>query len=229
MPEWKLTELESLIFKHIKEVDFSSLINQTSKNELKELEISAVAITQKIEEKKNSIDRIYKFISSDELNPEASKELTIKINNIHSEIESEMKALSELNFMLNEKRNSTKELNNETLKKLAFEIETQKSNYVFRAALNSALKSCVQRIEMHKRPFTYQEWEYDNDSPEVKDFMSKNKSRGLLSLNQIRKRKKFIELCELRQRHVVIRYKTGAVRFIDIESGFSSSTPIFNR
>lgn len=227
MPEWKLTELETLIFRHLKEVDFSSLINKTSTNEIKELEKSAIATAQKIEEMKISIERIYNFISSDELNSEATKELVSKVNKIHSEIEEKKNDLSALNLKINEIKSSTNELKSETLKKLIPEIDNQKDNYIFRANLNGILKSCVQRIDLHKRPFTYQPWEYENESREVRDFKSKNKSRELLSLNQIRKRKKFMEFCELRQRHLVIRYKTGAVRYIDVESGVSTITPVF--
>jgi hypothetical protein len=115
------------------------------------------------------------------------------------------------------------------LQKLLTELRAKHDDYEYRAKFNNALRMAIGSIELAKDHFVFHPWEYDENGAEVQAFRNAKPSRQKISMRELLKRKKFASFCEDLARRIVVKYKNGAVRHVEVGTGLTYKTPNFKR
>ena len=229
MPEWKLHEIEHSLLIHLRDVDFSSLNGSDLKSKSASLTDQIASLRMRIADIEKSIERTISFIKSTDLTESMRNQLATELSQSDLELSLKRKDLERTQTELQLCDATEKQMDSGQLQRLLKELKSRPDDYDFRANFNNALRMAISRIELTKDHFTFHPWEYEESDIEVIEFRRECPSRKKISLNEIRKRIKFAKYCESLARRIVVRYKNGAVRHVELGTGFTYINPIFKR
>ena len=105
-------------------------------------------------------------------------------------------------------------ITSEQLKELIDKIDSAKDDYFFRSSINQLLKRQINTIKLIHENDDYTPWEYDDESIEVIDYKYLYNKTG--ELEDFINKKQFINFCINYHRKIVISYKTGVFRVINV-------------
>lgn len=229
MSEWKLHEIENSLLIHLRDVDFSSLRGSDLKSKSVSLMDQIASLRMRIADIEKSIERTISFIQSTDLTESMRNQLATELSRSELELNQKRKDLENTQTELQICDETEKQMDSRQLQTLLKELKSRPDDYEFRANFNNVLRMTISRIELTKDQFVFHPWEYDENDIEVIGFRSEYPSRKKLSLNEVRKKIKFARYCESLARRIVVRYKNGAVRHVELGTGFTYVTPIFKR
>lgn len=220
MPEWRLDDFTETLLKHLRDVDFSNLNDESGKKR-KSLSEEIEVLNQKLARATQDLDRRLDFFIKDDLNQEVKIRLERAINDLGEEI-SGLKRERELKTrQLDEHGKAEKMMNVSAMTDLIQQLASEDENYLLRSAVNQALCKAIERIELQIEPFVFMPYEYEESDEEVISYRSTFDKRRNLSLRELVLRPSFKEHCTLRSRRLVVRYKNSAVRHVQFGSGLS--------
>lgn len=229
MPEWKLQDIENSLLLHLRDVDFSSLRGSEQKSRMALLAEQIASLQIGIADNKRAIERSMDFIQTTDLTDTLKKSLAVELTNLEAELNSRTEDLARAQAEYDFCAESEKKMDSRELQALLNTLNSRPNDYDFRATFNNALRMAISRIDLARDPFIFYPWEYDENAPEVIGYRSERPSRKKLSLNEVRKKVKFAKYCESQARRIVVRYKNGAVRHVEVGTGLTYATPNFKR
>lgn len=216
MSEWRLEMVESLLIRHMREIDFESLIPEGS--------AAAKEIDKAIEAKQASLTKL-QVVSENYLNtlgeqgvsPAIRKNILERISGVETDIEQER---AELEKLLIERATFEDAASLGRARVLKETIEKLKasdgSEYLFRSSVHQLLAKAIERIEFVDPGYQFFPWEMTEESSEVKSFRASAKKREKLPLDELLDRPKFKEHCRDFSKRLVVRYRLGVARQIDV-------------
>jgi DNA invertase Pin-like site-specific DNA recombinase len=229
MPEWKLQEVEQSLLLHFRDIDFSSLRGTELKSRLASLADQITSLQISVADNEKAIARNIAFIQATDLSDSMQKILAIELSRLEAEFIGKKEALVNAQAEHELCAESERQMDSGQLKTLLNELKARQDDYDFRAAFNNALRMAISKIELARDPFVFNPWEYNETDIAVIGFRSECPSRKKLSLNEVRKRIKFAKYCESLARRIVVRYKNGATRHVEVGTGLTYATPNFKR
>lgn len=216
-PEWRVDELETLIFRHLKEVDLSGVFDQgASKQTDLDQRISSYSyeLENLIAKKKRAVDNLTEL----ELDQDSKNQIVATVDGLSSKI---IQVKKEIKSLSSEKRLYLDATSHETATGLKNFIEAYKENsknYQFRSEVNELLRRAISKIELKQSTFGVDPTDFDEDSAEVISYRKRSLKSSRASLDDIVMRKTFIQYCEWLSREIFIDYKYGDRRYISFSN-----------
>ncbi len=229
MSEWRQDEVEATLLRHLGDIDFSSLEGSSLRSKKVELanEIRSLGIA--VVEVEKHIDRNIDFVQNTELNKAMQQKLSTELNRLDSDLIAKRARLAAAQAELDGCEETERQMGSKHLQKLLTELRAKHDDYEYRAKFNNALRMAIGSIELAKDHFVFHPWEYDENGAEVQAFRNAKPSRQKISMRELLKRKKFASFCEDLARRIVVKYKNGAVRHVEVGTGLTYKTPNFKR
>ena len=216
-PEWRVDELEVLIFKHLKEVDLSSVFSKEA-NTLTDLDqkISSGSFEcdNLLAKKKRAVDNLTEL----DLDADSKNQMVSTINDLNEKIIEKKKEIQKLNAEKNSYIDATSLQTTNGLKKFIDAYKKNRDNYQFRAEINELLRRAISKIELKQTIYGIDPTNFDEDSVEVISYRKRSKKTGLAKLNDIVVRESFVRHCEWLSREIYIHYKYGDMRYISFNN-----------
>jgi DNA invertase Pin-like site-specific DNA recombinase len=218
--EWRLDFLEEGLIRHFHELDFGSLLND-EKSAITALTDSISALTSKRDSQEAELNSTIDL----SINPALLESLKVryiaKANSLGLELQSLDDSLALMQQELAEQRNSEKLIQTGMLKSAILELDQRKEDYHFRSAVNEILRRTITSIHLGSKPFTYQPYEYTEDSIEVKTFRQTAEKRRRMPLREMIVRSKFVDHCRQFERYATVKYRSGDSRYVQFGQNFS--------
>ncbi|MES2578978.1 MAG: recombinase family protein [Pseudomonadota bacterium] len=238
LPSWNLSEFEGMIFKHLREINFSDLISTSSDDNKVSLDDQMSVVISKKMSKEEELKRTIDFSTENDLSENIKKMYVTKQNLLDQEISQLESEINNIKKLIDDQQATEKLFNADDIKQLINKIEENQNDYLFRSTLNQYLTKLILKIELFYDQNHIQPWEFDIDADIVdstdnvnstdpdKDgvfiaFRKTFKSRSHLSLEEIIKHPDFDLFNRNYNRFVRITYRTGIVR--ELYTGSNSS------
>jgi DNA invertase Pin-like site-specific DNA recombinase len=216
-PEWKVDELEALIFKHLKEVDLSSIFSQeSSKVAALDQKISSCSYEYDnlVAKKKRSVDNLSEL----DLDEDARNQIVSTINDLNNNIILKNEEIKELNSEKNSYLDATSLQTSNGLKNFIEAYKKNYKNYQFRSEINELLRRAISKIELKQSVFGIDPTDFDENSSEIISYRKRSKKTSKAKLDDIVLRETFIRHCEWLSREIYIYYKYGDRRYISYDN-----------
>ena len=229
MSEWRQDQVESTLLRHLGDIDFSSLEGSSLRSKKVELTNEITSLGIEIADVEKHIVRNIDFVQNTELNKAVQQKLSTELNRLDSDLIAKRARLTAAQAELHGCDETERQMGSKHLQQLLTELKTKSDDYEYRAKFNNALRMAITSIELAKDNFVFHPWEYDENGSEVLAFRNAKPSRQKLSMRELLKRKKFASFCEDLARRIIVKYKTGAVRHVEVGTGLTYKTPNFKR
>ncbi|MGB7814720.1 MAG: recombinase family protein [Methylotenera sp.] len=214
MSEWTLADLEEIIFRHLKEVNFTDLLDVKNDDKTMSLEDEKLALIEKLRGKEQDIERGIDSLVDSDLLPDVKQRLQTKINNLSSEIKNIEKEIDDISKQIMDKVENETVFSTMALKEMIEELKTRQDDYEFRSSVNNFLSRAINRFEMIDANEPFMPWDLDEDSPIVKSYRLTYPIRATRSLDELVSTEDFKQFYRRYNREIRIHYQTGAVRNI---------------
>jgi DNA invertase Pin-like site-specific DNA recombinase len=211
MSDWNSDIFEKILFNHLLEVDFKSLLN--SETSYKDLTYEIEALLEKLISKEIEAERALEVSLSSDLTQQSKLRLVKKINSLDQEIDEIKKQVLVLKGSMEEEKTNNKLLTKEELKHVLDALKQHGDDYFYRSSLNQLLQRTVSRIELHDDKSRFQPWDIDENDIEVKNYLKENPN-PTLTFDLLLKSSKFQNYYKNYYKRVAIKYKTGIVRHL---------------
>ena len=212
--EWNLQDLETLLFSHFREINFSSLLEEVLSTahpsiatQLEIAEQVLAANDKKMEDMVSSFD----FLN---VVPKVMELFSAKLNALQEIIDRSQVEIQELKKQVGDEQFIKNEGTQKRFKDLLVKIDQQKDDYLFRSSVNQLLMRLVERIELRQPDDQFNPWEFDEESTSVMKFRQASLAKNRLSLEEVVGSKEFVQFYKKQQRQISVVYKSGAVRHI---------------
>lgn len=212
-PEWKMSEVESSIFQHLIEVDFSSLLNNEA-SRLHEINQAIEALKTSLDVKNQAANRASELLVANDLSAEAKSRVISQLNEIENEITRTKAALEQKEVERSEEEDAQRILSGDTLKQMIGLLEANSDDYIFRASVNQLLAKAIEKITLIQDLHSFQPWDFDDESPVVIKYRLMNPRFTDVELSAFVETRDFQALAKQYTRQISIRYRTGATRHI---------------
>jgi len=212
-PEWKVDELETLIFRHLKEIDLSSVFDQGS-SRLTDLDQKISSCSYEYDvllaKKKRSVDNLVEL----ELDTESKNQIVNSIKDLSNKILEKKAEIETLNSEKNSYIDATSLQTSSGLKNFINAYNENSKNYQFRSEINELLRRAISKIELKQSNFGIDPTDFDENSSEVISYRNRSKKTSKADLDDIVVRETFIRHCEWLSREIYVHYKYGDMRYI---------------
>lgn len=218
MPNWKAPFVEDVIFKHLKEIEFSQLLGFQSETETIDTQINS--IESQIRDKTVQINKLLDFENTTNLLDEIKNKMASKLNSLQTDI-NKLK-IDKKNLELKKELLVTQNhiVKSEQLKKTLVMLEEKAEDYYFRSAVNQLLTKVIKRIDLLVDLPNYEPWEIEDEleiegTSEILDqFQLENPSYTNHSLTDILKLTQFKNFYLQYGKRIRITYISGDTRHI---------------
>lgn len=227
MPEWNLADFELMIFRHLREVNFTDLINNNnSKNKpLISLDDQKSALVEKLKLKETELDRLINLMFESELSPTLLKRYQSKNSNLDVEINEIQNSIDDLsNQIINQMANETV-FSAQALIEMINELKIRQDDYEFRSSVNNYLSRVINKFELIDSKEHFLPWELNDDDDVVQSYRKTFPIRLSKSLNEIINSSDFEQFYRRFFREIQIHYKAGSIRNIKYGSNMSFANP----
>jgi DNA invertase Pin-like site-specific DNA recombinase len=214
MTPWNLSDLESVVFKHLRDVDFSLLLNRSEKSEQVELEDRSTVLKLKLDAKKSEIKRTADAMVAQDLSQAMRNVFVQKFKELENESSILNKELSDLEKLIREKHESQQILNSSALKNLIDQIELHQNDYLFRSTLNQFLIKLIDEIILNDHRDQFSPWELEESDKVIDSFRASYKVRSNLTFEEVINHREFEFFYKVFNRTIDIKYKSGVKRHL---------------
>lgn len=214
MTPWNLADLDSVLFKHLREIDFSTLLNHSENSDQLNLEDRVTALNVKLEAKNAEIKRTIDLTVAEGVSDSVRQGFLAKLEESQKELESLDSEILNLEKQIREKNESREMLNNTGLKVLIDQIEIHKNDYLFRSKLNQYLMKLIDEIKLLDCQDQFFPWELEDSDKVVESFRASYKIRSNLTLDAVLNHPEFEFFYKVFNRTIDIKYKSGARRHL---------------
>lgn len=214
MTGWNLADLDSVLLKHLKEIDFSVLLNNSENFEQLDVESSLIALKVRLEAKKAEIKRTIDLTVAEDVSDALRKGFLGKLEESQRESERLNSEIMNLEKQIREKYESREVLNNSGLKELIDQIERHQDDYLFRSKLNQYLIKLIDEIKLFDYQEQFSPWELEDSNKVINCFRASFKIRTKLSLDEVLNHPDFEFFYKVFNRTVDIKYKSGVRRHL---------------
>ena len=228
MKEWRLDQVETALLRHLDDIDFSQLDDKQLRSRRARLNDELAALERAIAGREQEIARNIDFVQGADFSQSMKQKFADTLKRLEGEIDQFTKRRSEAEQERAACDETEHVMNSKVLKTLLTTLKVRENDYIYRANVNQALKKAIASIELKYDYFKFQEWDYHDGSPEVVAFRKEKISRNKLPLREVVKRKKFAAYCSGLHRRIVVHYRNGALRGVDMDSGLSFKSITFN-
>ena len=219
-PDWRIDEVEMLIFRHLKEIDLGSMITK-KENKLGVLDKKISNVKYEISQHSIKKTRAVQSLVDLDLDGDSKKQLSDVIASLNAAINSKENQLEELIVEKNSYLEATSLQTTQGLKNFINAYEKNSQNYEFKSEVNELLRRAIDRIEMKQTQNGIDPTEYDENSSEVMSYRTRSKKSANAKLDSILTRETFVQHCEWLSRELYIYYKAGNMRYISYADGLS--------
>lgn len=206
---WNSAQFEEVIFNHLLEVDFKSLLINEEKYDSLTDEIAV--LQQKQNTKQIEVTRALDLSLGSDLTSESKLIVINKLNSLNYEVDILKKQILLIKNSLEEQKNNDDLLSKAELQHMVEILHQNHDDYFFRSKLNQILKKTIDRIELYDDENNFQVWDIDQDDPAVKQYQYENKSQQFAVFVESDKFERFYKTYYKR---LIIKYKSGAVRHL---------------
>lgn len=211
MSDWNSDVFEKVIFNHLLEVDFKSLLNH--KNSYKDLTHEIEALLKKQAIKDIEAEKALEVSLSSDLTPQSKLRLVNKINSLDHEISEIKTKIQLLKREAEEEKTNNILLTKEDLKHMVDALKQHTDDYYFRSGLNQLLRRTIDRIDLFDDKSVFQPWDIGESDDVLKHYLKENPDITS-PLEAILKTSKFQSFYKNYYKRLVIKYKTGVVRHL---------------
>lgn len=219
-PDWRIDEVETLVFRHLKEIDLGSMVTKRE-NKLGVLDKKISNVKYEITQFGNKKTRAVQNLIDLDLDGDSKKQLSEAIGSLNASLISKEKELAELVIEKTSYLEATSLQTTQGLKNFIDVYEKNSLNYEFKSEVNELLRRAIDRIEMKQTQYGIDPTEYDENSSEVMSYRKRSKKSASAKLEVILKRETFAHHCEWLSREMYVYYKAGSMRYISFADGFS--------
>ena len=221
MPEWPIDIVEKRILQHLKEIDFSSLLNvDQSKNNM--LTSKVESLTEQLKVKNGEAQNATDFVISGGLSEESKGLFTTKLNQIHNEIGLLNEHIQIAKSELRDEELNSESMKSDSLKKLIKKMETNTTDYFLRSSVNQLISKYVESIFLYDTNLAkHQPWDFDEGSTEVINFRKSGSKISALDLEKLIIRREFVNFANQYNKRISIKYVTGGAR--EVFGGYNAS------
>ena len=212
--EWNVQDLEKLLFPHFREINFSSLMQETQSTTNPSIATQLEIAEHVLAAKDREMEEMVSSVASLDLLPKVRERFSVKINALQEVIDRSQAEIQELKKKAGEEQFIKDEGVQKRLKDLLVKIDQLKDDYLFRSSVNQLLMRLVERIELRQPDEQFNPWEFDEESSYVRKFRKTSLAKNRLSLEEIVGSKEFVQFYKKQQRQISVVYKSGAVRHI---------------
>ena len=212
--EWNVQDLEKLLFPHFREINFSSLLEETPSSNNTSIATQLEIAEHLLAANEKKMDEMVSSIDSLDVVFKVRERFSVKINALQEAINRSQAEIQELKKKAGDEQFIKNEGTQERLKDLLVKIDQQKEDYLFRSSVNQLLMRLVDRIELRQPKDEFNPWEFDEESPDVRKFRKISLAKTRLPLVEMVGSKEFVHFYKKQQRQVRVVYKSGAVRHI---------------
>lgn len=221
MMEWNLADFESIVFRHLREINFDELIDTNSEEKIITLEDQGLALNEKQKSKEQEINRAMDLIVGSELSPEVKQRLQLKLNELELEIKTIKQEIDDISKLIAAKNEYQKVFTSSSLKKILDELKSNENDYLFRSTVNQFLIRAIGKIELLDTAGTFEPWQYDEADPEILAFRASSENNSTRNLYELLESGDFEKFIRRYYREIKITYKSGATRKILYGTGMS--------
>ena len=219
MPEWKLPVLESEIFKHVKEIDFSELIGNQSQST--EIQNKITLLHSQLKTEETELEKLMTLTMEETLNESTKLRYIEKLNDCENKLKSIKLEISNQEKELTKLTEQSYLLKSNELKEMVKKISENSENYFFRSSLNQLLGKTIERIDLKIESAQYQPWEIERNDQTVRDFLTNYPSFVETPFDELIDKNEFKAFCKAYENRITIKYKSGAIRHIFVGSRMS--------
>ena len=220
-PNWKIEEVEDVIFRHLKEIDLGSLVNKDV-SRLEHINEAVSVAEQFIANCQIKIDRTFNRLIEGDWSEEISARFSNEIKLEESLREDKKLELEKLISEKNELVDGMSLMNTEGFKSFIEKYNENRRDYEFRSSINELLRKTIIRIELLQRDSGFDPTEYTDKSNEVISYRLRSTKAMNLPLDEIIIRPTFKDHCKWLEREIYIKYKYDEMRYIDYRNNFTA-------
>jgi DNA invertase Pin-like site-specific DNA recombinase len=185
MSEWNLADFEAIIFRHLKEINFTDLINTNNDDKTMSLEDQKSALDEKLKTIEQQIEKAIDFTLGFNLSPEMKSRFQSKINDLDAESKNTQQQIDIITKQIVDKVANETVISSTALKEMIEELKTRKDDYEFRSSVNNFLTRVIDKIELIDTNEPFQPWDLDEDDLIVKSYRGTYPIRLTRSLDEI--------------------------------------------
>ena len=211
---WRLPELEQLIFRHLREINFEDVMVNTSDVEKVSLDDQIEAVLQNILMKEQEIERAVDFVLGNDVSPEIKHRLQLKTSQLEEDKKTLRLQVEELKKEKAQAKDITNLTNSVGLVELLDQIDEHADDYFFRSKLNHFLSKFIDRIEFYEETNYLQPWELSDNSPVISEFRKSHKVRANKTFEEVINNHDFETFNRNFNKKIKVIYKSGIERFI---------------
>lgn len=219
MPEWKLPMIESEIFKHVKEIDFSELIGNQS--ESTDIQNKIILLNSQLRTEESELEKLITLMIESSLNSTTKTRLIERSNQLEDKIETTRLEISTQEKVLAELANQSQILKSNDLKEMVKKISDHSEDYYFRSSLNQLLGKTIERIDLKIETAQYEPWEIEQNDQIISDFLTNYPNFTETSFEELIEKNEFKVYCKSYENRISIRYKSKTIRHIFVGSRMS--------
>lgn len=217
MPEWSISVLESRIIKHLREIDFSTLIgHDDSKTTSLVREIDSTK--EKIKEKERGKEQATDLIFQAGLSEDSRNEVIKRMNTVTQELNDLKLTLASLQAQLHDEESKLAAFKSSELTTFLELLDKNKEDFFFRSNLNQILAKHIEKIVLvdeHTNKFI--PWELEERSGMVRNFRQSGSRIADLPLDRLVGHREFLNYAKQHNSTIRIKYAGGGTREIIAE------------
>lgn len=214
MSEWNLADFEAIIFRHLKDINFTDLMDNNQDDKIISLDDQKLVLCEKLKSNEQQIDRAMDLMVESDLSPEVKQRYQSKINNLDSDAKNIQRQIDDLSKQIIDKMENESVFSTTALKEMINELKNRHDDYEFRSRVNSFLTRAIEKFELMDSKEVFQPWELDENDSVIKSYRHTFPIRTTRSLDEIVGSDDFKQFFRRYYREIKIQYKTGAVRNI---------------
>lgn len=218
--EWGVIAFESRIISHLREVEFSSLINkEVSKQQ--QIQDELTSLKSQLKEKNIEVEKFLDMVQTEDLNESVKNKLKVRLNAHEDAITEITQQIKAKELELESELEIAKLFDAAELKNMLRLIDEKQSDYLFRSSVNQLLAKTIERIELCDMPYVFQPWDFDDEDGIVKQFRKLNLNMSKHKIDQLVEKESFKRFASKYHNQILIRYRTGTVRRIFVGDDMS--------
>lgn len=209
MPEWKIADFENILFEHLREVDFSLLINE--EDPIADLEAKRNILHAKRIDTEKQLERIENTISNKDLSEESKSRLIKNLNKLVGDLAVQSEEIEEYESRIHQEKTKISEFDSVKMIKFLDLLKEKEDDFYTRSSVHQFLVKTVEKIILYQEVEKFAH-EYEDSDLEVVSFRERNSFYKNKNLDTFVESRKFLKFALPFRRHITIRYTTGVLR-----------------
>jgi DNA invertase Pin-like site-specific DNA recombinase len=224
MSPWNLKDFEKITLTHLREIDFSEMIQKSDEKKGLSLTEEFEVLEAKIKNIKEKINKANDLILEPMLNESAKLLMIENLNSLSDEFLDLSEKLKEKNLEIQKESADKNQLTEKEFKSFLKQLEENSEDYLYRSSLNLLLTKLIEKIELKNDYKEIMPWEFDDSDEEIIAYRSAYEGRKDKPLSQLLTNSDFKNFIQNYHRKIIIKYRSGIVRHLFV--GKNASIPV---